>query len=74
LEEKEIEAQLQALEPPPKFPDPLATVVIVDGLPIAETAKVERLKAVLKKLFTTIGPLGPEDIQLPLDKNGSTAG
>lgn len=71
-EEQQIEAELARLEPAPKFADPLANVVIVDGLPVVLAAKVEKLTTVLRKLFQGVGAV--VDLQLTLDESGGTTG
>ncbi len=73
-EEQQIEAELARLEPPKVLADPFACVVIVDGLPLVPASKLDKLKAVLRKLFAAVGAFGPEDMNIVTDAEGNTLG
>jgi hypothetical protein len=57
---------------PVPLEDTFDRVVIVDGTPIAPSAKHELLKGILMKKFTTVSP--EVQIHMPVDEKGTTKG
>jgi hypothetical protein len=61
------------LEPPVVLNSSFANFVVVDNIPVAPNDKVERLKGIIGKIFTSLA--GPyNQLHLPLDEQKATKG
>lgn len=71
--EPEHELEDDQIEPPIQINNNLSNIVVVDNVPIAPNDKVDKLKTVLVKIFTTMaGPV--QQLHLPQDDKLATKG
>ena len=59
-------------EPPINLEQGFAKIVVVDNIPVVSEEKYDKLKAVLTKIFTSIGAI--ETFHLPQDESKNTKG
>ncbi|EFA76381.1 RNA-binding region RNP-1 domain-containing protein [Heterostelium album PN500] len=71
-EEEELVTCLEDFEPPVQLDTSLAKFIIVDGIPIANEAKHEKLESVLKKIYGRFGTI--VSFTMPLDAKKTTKG
>lgn len=70
-----LELQKKIQKEPTPVPDTLDNVIIIDGLPVVGPEKLDKLKNILKRIYTgEPNPIPVKDIRFPVNEKKQTYG